>query len=521
MRRTEREVGARVLVAPVASALAGLALGIGFVDFRLWLVPWVAVAPLIAMAEGRSPASAFRLGWLAGITGIGCAFAWLVHAFQVFGGFPLPLSLLLFVVPVAWMGLQIALFTGLLAWLGPLPLALAAPLTYTVVELVFPTLFPWRLAHTQYRVVPLLQSGEIAGPSLLSFVIVWVNAGLVATVRDRDRDRRALGAALAAVALLLGYGYQRIAAVEAARRSSPLVRVGIVQGNVGVERKGDRSFFRRNLEDYRRLSHRLAGDVDLLIWPETVAQHPIPIGVRVLPREAHPFPDPPRPLVFGGLGVEAIAGGRRLYNSAFVADESGAIVDRYDKRVLVPFGEYLPLADRFPWLRDLSPATGHFTPGAEPKLLTVSDAVRIGPLICYEDVIPGPARLAVQRGANLLVNLTNDAWYGASAEPYQHHALAVWRAVEDRRDFVRSTNTGLTTAVSATGSVLAELPIFVEDAIAVEMRLLDGLSFYARYGDVVPALLAIVWIVAALRRIASGPRSSPAPPRGAGLASRG
>jgi apolipoprotein N-acyltransferase len=275
-----------------------------------------------------------------------------------------------------------------------------------------------------------------------------------------------------------------------------------VQGNVSIERKGDRSFFHRNLEDYRRLSERIAGDVDLVIWPETVAQQALPIGVRVVRRDTHPYPDPPRPLLFGGLGYEPGPGGRRLYNSAFVANTAGEIVDRYDKRILVPFGEYLPLADRFPWLRDLSPATGHFTPGADTNVLRVTDDVRVGPLICYEDVVPEPARAAVQRGANLLVNLTNDAWYGATAEPYQHQALAVWRAVEERRDFVRSTNTGLTTAITATGAVVAELPIFVADAVAVELRLLDGVTFYAHHGALVPTMLALGWVAAAVRRLA-------------------
>jgi apolipoprotein N-acyltransferase len=500
MRRTDRQVGARGWVAPLAATAGGLALGASFVDFRLWVLPWIAVAPLIAIAEGRRPPHAFRLGWLAGIAGIGCAFVWLVHAFQVFGGFPLPVALALFTAPVAWMGLQIGIFMGLLAWLGPLPLGLGAPLTYLTVELVFPTLFPWRLAHTQNRLVTLLQSGDLAGPSLLSFAIVWTNAGLVAAVRDRDRT--ALPAAVAVVALLLAYGHYRFGVIESVRRAAPAVRVGIVQGNIGIERKGDRSFFHRNLDDYRSLSRRIAGDVDMLVWPETVSQQPLPVGIRVVRRDAHPFPEPPRPLLFGGLAYADGAGGRRLYNSAFVADTAGDIVDRYDKRILVPFGEYLPLADRFPWLRDLSPATGHFSAGAGTKVLAVSQGVRVGPLICYEDVIPEPARAAVQRGANLLVNLTNDAWYGATAEPYQHQALAVWRAVEERRDFVRSTNTGLTTAVTATGAVVAELPIFVADTAVVELRLLDGLTFYARHGELVPIVLAFAWVVAAVRRIA-------------------
>jgi apolipoprotein N-acyltransferase len=505
MEGSDRKVGEWWKWTPAAIG-SGLALGCSFVEFRLWVLPWLAIAPLIAIAETSPPRRALRLGWLAGVAGIGCAFMWLVYAFQVFGGFALPFALALFVAPVAWMGLEIGLFTGLLAWLGPLPLGLAAPLTFSAVEFVFPTLFPWRLAHTQSRVVALLQSGEVAGPYLLGFAIVWVNAGIVRFVRGRERAP--LAAAVALLAVLAAYGQWRAVAVDALRDAAPLLRVGVVQGNIGVERKGDRTFFRRNLEDYRRLSEQLANEVDLLVWPETVAQHPIATADRFPPADVHPFPHPPRPLVFGGLAVGEGPEGRRLYNSAFLSDETGAILARYDKRVLVPFGEYLPFATRFPWLRKISPATGRFTAGAEPTILQVAAAVRLGPLICYEDVIPGPAREAAKRGATLLLNLTNDAWYGKSAEPYQHQALALWRAVETRRDFVRSTNTGLTTAISATGRVLMEMPIFVAAGARVDVRLLEVPTFYVAWGDVFACAVTIGWATAAVRRVRRGRRAA-------------
>ncbi len=499
MRRTGHSVGAGSGGAVAASVVGALALGASFMDFRLWALPWLAVTPLIAMAEASPPARAFRIGWVAGWAGLALAFSWLVHAFRVFGGFSTLPAIAIFVVPIGWMAVQMGLFTAALAWLRPLPLGLAAPLTYTTVELLFPTLFPWRLGHTQYRWTPLLQSGELAGPFLLGFAIVWVNAGLVILLRDGRM--RALGAALALVATLGAWGWARSAAVDASRAAAPALRVGVVQGNIGVERKGDRSFFRRNLDDYRRLSEGLEAESDLLIWPETVVQRPIPAAAREPPSEAHPFPGVRRPLVFGGLAVDQQGGTRRVFNSAFLLDPTGQIAGRYDKRVLVPFGEYLPFEHRFPWLRSISPASGRFSPGSGSMVLAVSGDVRLGTLICYEDVIPGPAREAALQGASLLLNLTNDAWYGESAEPFQHHALAVWRAVETRRDFVRSTNTGLTAVVSATGAPLGELPIFTAGTLAVETRLLGGTTFYTRHGDVFGWAMVLLWLVAAARRL--------------------
>ncbi len=472
---------------------AGLALGLSFVDFRLWLVPWFAVAPFVALGESLDPGRAWRVGWLGGVVGIACAFAWLIHAFQVFGGFPLPVALLLFMPPVAWMGLELGLFTGLLAWVGRWPMALAAPCTFTAVELVFPTLFPWRLAHTQYAVVPLLQSGEIAGPYLLGFAMVWMNAALVRLWRDREW-RPFVGASVLVLALAVG-GVWRAAEIEDLRRMAPVIRVGVVQGNIGVERKGERAMFRRNLDDYRRLSTALGDTVDLIVWPETVAQRAIPTGLDNPAGDLHPFPRPPRPLIFGGLAIGEGREGRRIHNSAFLVDTSGTIRGRYDKRVLVPFGEYLPFADRYPWLRQWSPATGRFSPGMGPALLTTPDGARLGPLICYEDVIPGPAREAVALGAQVLLNLTNDAWYGDTAEPHQHQALALWRAVETRRDFIRSTNTGLTATISATGTIMGELPLFVAVTQRVEVRLLELTTFYTAWGDVFAGAVLTAWVI--------------------------
>ena len=490
--------------------VAGLALGASFIDFRLFVLPWVALVPLIALAEAHPPRQSFGLGCASGTAGIALAFSWLIHTFRIFGGFSATTAFAVFVVPVAWMALQFGLFTGLIAWIGPLPLGLTAPLVFTAIEFLFPSPFPWRLAHSQYRTPMLLQTAELAGPFLLSFAMVWTSAGLLAALRsatargntpDPHASRRAQRATILAPAALLiilsAYGSWRLAAVRTAREHAPALRIGVVQGNIGVTRKGDRSFFAHNIEDYRALSRAVAADVDLLVWPETVVQRHLPIDRSWLDVAENPFPGVPRPLVFGGLGIDDRQGDPRLFNSAFLLREDGTIAGRYDKRVLVPFGEYLPLAKRWPQLRRLSPATGNFTAGTAVTLLAVSPTARVAPLICYEDVIPGPARDAVSSGATLLLNLTNDAWYGDSAEPVQHQALAVWRAVENRRDLLRSTNTGLTSVISATGEVLGELPIFEAATLVAEARLLTSATVYGAVGDVfawvvVAALVAVV-----------------------------
>lgn len=472
------------------------------------------MAPLLALATRAAPARAFRLGWLAGTAGIALAFAWLVYAIRVFGGFPAPIAILLYLPIVAWMGLQLGVFLGVVSWLGPTPLGIGAPLVFTAIEFLFPSLFPWRLANSQYRVPLLLQTGELAGPSLLTFAIVWANVAVLAVLRWIAARRATATTATPSVAwttvapplllvlALLLYGGWRLAEVRAARARAPLLRVGVVQGNVSIEQKGDRAWFGRNLDRYRDSSRAIAGNVDLLVWPETVVQHRIDAATARLGGPDDPFPDAERPLLFGGLAVTRDPDGRtsRLYNSAFLRGTDGRVLGRYDKRVLVPFGEYMPFGDRFPRLRELSPATSNFAAGRDAAPLPLGPTARLGALICYEDVIPAPARAAVAAGATLLVNLTNDAWYGDGAEPVQHQALAIWRTVETRRDLVRSTNTGLTSVLAATGEVLDELPTFTAGTLAVDVRLLSTLTPYAAVGDVFAWASVALTVVLALRR---------------------
>ncbi len=293
-----------------------------------------------------------------------------------------------------------------------------------------------------------------------------------------------------------------------------MLRVGLVQGNISIERKGDRASFGRNMDAYRDASRAIAADVDLLIWPETVFQRHIAAERNRLDGEDDPFPGATRPLLFGGLAVARAADGTtRLYNSAFLRGADARILGRYDKRVLVPFGEFMPLGDRIPRLRALSPATSNFAPGGDPALLSVGTLARLGALICYEDVIPGPARAAVASGATLLVNLTNDAWYGDSAEPVQHQALALWRAVENRRDLVRATNTGLTSVLAATGEELSALPTFTTATLTADVHLLGGTTVYGAVGDLAAWMIVAVAGGAAIRRLATARARGPRPRR--------
>jgi apolipoprotein N-acyltransferase len=490
------------LAAPVAT---GLLIAAPWLDFSLWPLAWVAFTPLLlALTHAGSRREALRLGFLAGLTTNVPAFAWLVYTIHTFGGFPWPLAVLFYALLSAASALQFVLFAWGFRALRFGPLGLAVPVLWVMLEFVFPNLFPWRMGNSQLEATVLLQSGDLAGPYLLSFVVVWASTGLALALRA-PRRLAPLAAAAGAAALLLGYGLWRMPAVQAAIDAAPVVPVGLVQGNIGIREKGNVALFDINLDTYRTLSAPLQERVELLIWPESVAQEWVEDGVERLPAAAHPYPGTRAFLVYGGLAYGYPQGGgrARLYNSAFLVDGEGTVYGRYDKRVLIPFGEYIPGASLIPGLYALSPQTGQFTPGEALVTLDVPGTLRLAPLICYEDVPAGIARAMTGAGAELLLTIFNDAWFGNSMAPYQHEAIAVWRAIENRRYFVRVGNAGVTGVVDPFGRVLDRLGMFTAETLRAEVRPLRVATLYTRFGDVFAwsvTTLACGWLLWRWRR---------------------
>ena len=214
------------------------------------------------------------------------------------------------------------------------------------------------------------------------------------------------------------------------------------------------------------------------------------------------------PALYGGLSYRPPGKNSRKrpkrFNTAIATSPDGTVLGVYHKKALMPFGEYIPFADRFPWLKDLSPQTGDFSVGdiSEPIIFPLQNSsvekVSIASLICYEDLIPKLARDAANRGAELLVNLTNDAWYGDTAAPHQHHLLALWRSIETGRAMLRVTNTSLTGVVDPLGNTTETLPVFEPGIIVTDVPLMSHQTLYSRIGDLPVWILAISVFIGAL-----------------------
>jgi apolipoprotein N-acyltransferase len=460
----------KVLVALACGSLLFLSCA----NFDIWPLAWFAWAPVLWICLEKDN-KAWFYGFVCGFACHAGGFYWLAPSLRKFTDLPLLAVLPIFSLIIAYQAVASALFCHLLRRLrthAGVPIVFLAPIVYVAVELVVPCLFVCPIAITQAWVRPVIQIAELTGPLGVSFLIVMCNAAIYeAVLAWRTRSAfpwRRLAVAAGILAACLGFGFLRIHQVAAMRATAPRLKVGVVQANIGIEEKPDPKLSAEHLAVYQRLSGNLEQKgADLVVWPE--ASYPY-----VFPRnrsEDWPEGDSRRvrrgfhtPLLFGAHTVGD--GSSYPYNSALLLDKDGAVRGLSDKNILIIFGEYVPYFEQVKVLIKWMPRVSNLAHGAEVSVLpleTTHGAVNIGPMICYEDVFASFGRRLARKSPNLLVNLTNDAWFGRTSEPYEHLALSVYRAVEMRLDLVRAANTGVSAFIDSTGRVYARSPVVDPD----------------------------------------------------------
>ena len=486
------DVSPRLAVPVLCASLAAVLTVTPMLYEPLWPLAWVGLAPLFVALRGASAARAFVLGWWMETLMYGLGTYWLVNTMVDFGGIPLPLSLLFFLIVAAANGVRMGLFAW---WVRQTQTAgrswwynlLLSPCAFVALDFLFPRAFPWYLGFLQYPALPLIQMADLTGIHGVSFILVLCGVGTAAFVGTRStpgKNGRYRTAAVVGCLLLLqlGYGLWRVPQVDEAIERAEDLRVALVQPNLGIEVSGNGATRRERLRMLSDMSAAaLAHEPDLVIWPESAYPYAVPSGQPSLLLPDGVTNDVP--WLFGGMAFKDGDDGRRLFNSTWLIAPGRRVVGRYDKHVLLAFGEYVPLHRYLPFLGRISPAIGNFTPGEGPRTLVLPTGVPVGPLICYEDIMPQPARLAVRHGAQVLVNLTNDMWFGPTRAPYQHRNAAAFRAVENRRSLVRVTNTGVTSVIDALGREPAALPIYQRDTLVHDVAVLQGTTVYQRFGD--------------------------------------
>ncbi len=473
------------------TASSGILLAVAFPTFDLHAFAWIALVPLLLALRNASSREGFVLGGLTGLLYFVGTVSWVMHSMHYYGGMGYVPSVLVMLLLCAYLALYPALFGAVLAHLlarRPRIALLAAPALWTALELartyVF-TGFPWALlGYSQYRVLPVIQIADITGVYGVSFFIVMVNAAIAGFLADRKQWRGLVATGLVAI-VVLGYGARKLRAPEPA----PTVSVSVVQGNIPQDQKWDRAFEDAVVGTYERLTRQaLASRPDVVIWPETATPFDFTgVGRDDSDRTAALIRFVKQggvPLLFGSPTYE-VEPNRRIIgrNSAFLLSGQGRILAEYDKMHLVPFGEYVPLRHALFFVGRMVQAIGDFRPGHTYTVMTLPGGTKLCTAICYEIIFPDLVRRFVNEGAQIVTTITNDAWFGKTAAPYQHFSMAVFRAVENRVPVARAANTGISGFIDSRGRILAESRIFTEAEMTHLLAPGTERTFYTRHGD--------------------------------------
>jgi apolipoprotein N-acyltransferase len=474
---------------PAATAAAGgVLLCLGFVGWGVWPLALVSLAFLweaLEDARVKSAGHAAGLGAVFGLAAYAGGYPWLWRLVGAFLDGNVWLGAALWCAYGVWFAGRFALFAVLYRGLrrrGRLPVALAAGAPLLAIEALYPDVFPVHTGVALVDRIAWIQVADLAGPLALSALVVLANAALFETWRfacgRRPRPAGVWGATALVALLVWGYGALRIRQVEREMAAAPVLRLGIVQANLGVEakRSDPEQVHLRYLEQTRELL--ASGELDLVVWPETVVsrglQRPLPVSGRFVRDDLRV------PILFGAASIGADGGRRATWNSALLVGGDGTIRSAYDKNLLIPFAEYVPLEGLLPDLAARFPAARQFAAAHEVPALALGDW-RIATPICYEAVRPEfVRRMVVESRPHLIVSLANDAWFGDSQEPWLHDAVARLRAVEHRRYLVRATNSGVSSVVDPVGRVVARTRLLARENLRAEVRLLSGATLYGR-----------------------------------------
>ena len=517
------------LVKALLCSASGCLLFLACADFDIWPLAYIAFVPVLLVIARESPRRAFFWGWLTGLVANAGGFYWITTLLMRFGHIPWLPAFLIFLLLVAYQGVHFGVFAYLLRRVrlrAPhLPMTLAVPVLMTALELLMPFIFPWYLAITQAWIIPVIQIADITGPLGVTFLLMLVN-GMVIDIIDARREARAfplrpLAAGAAAVVLVLSYGVLRMNQFDARWKEGPKVKVGLVQGNVGIIQKGRAGLAPKHLKMHHEVSRELIQKgAELVVWPES--SYPYSFN-RAMERdwpEGHPY------RVMKGIDVPVFFGVGTYsrdepypFNSAYMMEPDGRITGRFDKNFLLIFGEYIPFYEQIPSFKKWFPAASNFSRGTEVTTFPFKE-YRLGPLICYEDIIPAFTRRVAALRPHLLVNITNDAWFGSTSEPYEHMALSVYRAVELRTGMVRAVNTGVSAFIDASGRIYNQsksydpviTPGVPPTGLLDQVTMMEGGdTIYARVGELFGYLnlAGLIFMVFFPRRFLGGQGARP------------
>ncbi len=474
-----------------------------------WPFLFVALVPLFLLVLELSPQRSGLTGFLVFLVYHLFLMYWIVIALHSYGNLPVIVAIITLVLLAAYMSLYGAAFCALLSLLAGrwwhrersiAVLVWTAPILWVGLDYLRSVLFggiPWMdIGYGLYRQPRLIQAADLGGHHAVSFTLVLSNALIVALI-DRQkpgvrfhvrRERLALLFAACFLVFMGGYSYLRYEVMGQSVNRGLHADVTMVQANIDQWSKWSPEKKKATVERYIKLSEQAITDrdVELVAWPETalpfyLRNDPLAGDIRNFVQRNNIW------LLTGGPGFD-LKGKREdgrqdiaYFNTAYLIDSRAVLRGQYNKQHLVPFGEYVPLKKYLHFLSPLVESAGNFSPGQSSAPLDMG-AIRLGVLICYESIFPELGRKTTFSGANLLANLTNDAWYGKSSAPYQSLAMTVFRAVENKRALIRVANTGISGFIDPVGNIHKQTELFTPAAVTSHLPLVELRTVFTASG---------------------------------------
>jgi apolipoprotein N-acyltransferase len=452
---------------------------------------WVAFVPLLYAIQGKNGKQAFALGCICGLAHSATCLFWIYYAVYHYGGFSTVIAFLVYLLLCCIMAVYPAVFALIARRWERMPAlyVFGLPFAWVLLEWIRAFMisgFPWaNLGYTQTPLNRLIQVSDITGVYGLSWLVVFGNTVIAGFIRNFFR-RAGLAVLAACIVCALLYGFWRYENIRVLQDRAPMLNAAVIQGNIAQNEKWDPAFEAETINRYAHLSTECVKRTpvpDILVWPESAMPFFYGLDEKLTPRVDSIVRQISKPLLFGSIGVVRVEGRGRLVNRAYLVDENAVLRGAYSKQHLVPFGEYVPYSNILFFIpRHIAAGAMDFAPGRDPGPLIFGD-LRLGVLICYEAIFPQISRETVRMGAQMLMNVTNDAWYGDTGGPYQHLEIASWRAIEFRVPLVRAANTGISAIFDATGRECGRIALNTSGFLTCSVRPMSYLSFYAKYGD--------------------------------------
>jgi apolipoprotein N-acyltransferase len=490
--------------------LSGVLLISIFPGYNFEVLAWVSLVPLFIAARKTSPLASLKLGFITGFVFYLGVIYWIVIAMTKYGGIPLPIGIAVLILLSGYLAIYMSIFTYLIS-LTPYSLRyILAPFLWVALELIrahFLTGFPWAsLGYSQFKTLPIIQIADITGVYGVSFIIVMVNSAIASFIESMyERDKRQFATRYMLVTALFVisfsiYGFSKMDTFSKLSTQhsalSASLKVALIQGNIEQNMKWDESFQNEVFDAHVNLTMQASRErPDLIVWPESATpfyfQADRNFGTKMieLAKNSGSF------LFFGTPGYEIKDSGIVSYNRAYLLSREGDVVGKYDKIHLVPFGEYVPLRKLLFFIDKMVEGVGDYQSGEEYSVIDIKKG-KFGTLICFEVVFPDLVRRFVKNGADFLVNITNDGWYGKTAASAQHIAMVAFRAVENRVPVVRAANTGISGIIEPSGKITKETDIFVTTYITGDINIGSSIkTIYTRYGDMFAYTCSIVTLL--------------------------